>query len=417
MRLRSVFSRNTLRRLGAALRLARWWRPAGRLLHGTPPTADAQSDAAAPYDSLLVNRMRDLVRVAGRIPMIGRGLAVRLVAASYCELARKGWHCVLHVGGSPDVSHAELRLHGARVLAAGGDAPAELRCVASTGGSVKRVPARWPDGGDSTVARVETGGDLRDGVAELLEQLGGISQIVPPGASVLLKPNFNSYHAPPASTSLEMLTAVVGELRGAGASQIALGECSAIALGRTREVLGRTGVPEWARAHDVQLRYFDEEQWHRCEVPGRHFHEIIIPACVQEFDRIIYLLSAKTHHQAGVSLGLKMTIGFMHPAQRVELHCDHLTERIADTSLAVRPDLAILDATRCFISGGPAVGTVASPGVLLASRDLEALEQQGLGLLDEYGAIGLDVGEEQLRSVLALVDGAGVKREGQQEEQ
>ncbi|MFP4249579.1 MAG: DUF362 domain-containing protein [Armatimonadota bacterium] len=414
--LRRLFSRNTLRRLRTALRLARWWRQVARILRGIQPPEDAQGEAVTPYDALLVNRMRDLVRVTGRIPVIGRGLALRLVGASYCECAGRGWQCALHLGGTPRVNRAELRLYGARVLTGGDEDPADLRCVASTGGSLRCVPARWPAGGDSTVARVETGGDLPGDVAELLGQLGGLSGIVPPGAKVLLKPNFNSYHAPPASTSLEMLSAIVDELQAAGASQIALGECSAIALGRTREVLGRTGVPEWACARDVRLRYFDEERWCRCEVPGRHFREIIIPACLQEFDRIIYLLSAKTHHQAGVSLGLKMTIGFMHPAERVELHSDHLIGRIADASLAVRPDLAILDATKCFISGGPAVGVVASSGTLLASRDLEALEQQGLALLDEQGAIGLDTGQEQLRSVLTLRNDADVKRERRQEE-
>jgi uncharacterized protein (DUF362 family) len=97
-----------------------------------------------------------------------------------------------------------------------------------------------------------------------------------------------------------------------------------------------------------------------------------------------------------------MTIGFMHPAQRLELHRDNLTERIADTSLAVRPDLAILDARKCFITGGPAEGTVVSPGVLLASCDLETLEEQGIELLDEHGAVGIETGREQLECVREL---------------
>ena len=365
------------------------------------------SDDATCYDALLVGRMRDLTRIVARIPLIGARLAPRVVAASYCELRRNGWNCSLHVGGGPNAAGARLEVNGACVLDVG-EAGTDLRCVGRNGGDLESVPPRRPACDDVLIARVQSTDDVGADLAKLLDQLGGLSSIVRPGARVLLKANFNSYHDPPASTGLDLLTAAVGELEEAGAGVIALGECSAIALGRTREVLRQAGVTKWADAHKVEVRCFDEEPWQRCEVPGRRFHEIVVPACLQEFDHIIYLLCAKTHHQAGVSLGLKMTIGFMHPAQRLELHRDHLTERIADASLAVRPDLAVLDARSCFVTGGPAEGTVASPGVMLASRNLEALEEQGLDLLEAHGAVGVETGREQLRGAQTI--GAQIPR-------
>lgn len=386
--------RGKLARLLRVLRLVRHW-PAGmRLLSAGVPREVSRDEGPDPYDPLAVGDARRMVRRISRLPGAGPRLAAQAVAAFFVRCRGRGWHCALHVGGPGTPPSARLDLWGAPVLTAG-DPVAATRRVAHSGGELQRVGVRRPPVADATVARVAAGTTLGDDLARLLDQLGGLPQMVKQGASVLLKANFNSYHPPPASTGLDLLSATTDALRRVGASRIALGECSAIALGRTRDVLQRAGLPRWAEDHGVELRCFDEEPWHLCTVEGRHFREIVIPACLPDFDHIIYLLTAKTHHQAGVSLGLKMTIGFMHPAQRLQLHEDHLVERIVDASLAVRPDLAILDARTCFITGGPSHGTIAAPGVLLAARQLEPLEQAGLDLLAEHGAVGLDTGRRQ----------------------
>lgn len=400
MALSRFIVRRTADRLTTALRLARWWPAAARLVATDAMVESGPIRAAAPYDPLLVDRLKRLVARVDRTALGERG-AIRAVAASFLECRRLGWNCALHLGGPAYPTWAQLDLWGTPVLTAG-EPGTDTRCAARWGDPLTSVPARWPAGGDSTVGRTRTGGDLPADLRRLLDDLGGLETLITPGARVLLKANFNSYHAPPASTGLDLLTAAVGALREAGAAEIALGECSALALGRTRAVLRRAGLPGWAEAHGVQLRCFDEEPWQVCAVPGRHFREIIVPACLPEFDQIIYLLAAKTHRMAGVSLGLKMTIGFMHPAQRLELHRDHLVERIADASLAVRPDLAILDARQCFVTGGPAEGTVATPGLLLAARQLEPLEEAGLGVLAHHQAVGLDLGSEQLACAISL---------------
>jgi uncharacterized protein (DUF362 family) len=123
---------------------------------------------------------------------------------------------------------------------------------------------------------------------------------------------------------------------------------------------------------------------------------------LDQFDRLLYLVSAKTHHAAGASLSLKMSIGLMHPAQRMELHADHLVERIAEASLAARPDLAIVDARRCFVTGGPAEGEVRFPGVMLAGADLESLDEAALEVLAAYEAVGLGAARRQVEVARAL---------------
>lgn len=390
-------------RLLRALRLVRHLPAGRRLLSGGDFRQAPRDRAPAPYDPLEVADARRVVRRIGRRRRVGSGLAAQVVAAFFIQCDRRGWHCALHAGDPGAPPAARLELWRVPVLKAG-DPEAATRCVARSGGELRRVGVRRPEANDATVARVASGASVHDDLARLLDQLGGLAQVVTPGGSVLLKANFNSHHPPPASTGLDLLSATVDALRRAEVSRLALGECSAIALGRTRTVLERAGLPGWAADHGVELRCFDEEPWDVCPVAGRHVQEIVIPACLPDFDHIIYLLCAKTHHEAGVSLGLKMTIGLMHPAQRLQLHEDHLLERIADASLAVRPDLAILDARQCFVTGGPSYGAVAAPGVLLAARQLEPLEQAGLDILAEHGAVGLDTGRRQLACALGLSD-------------
>lgn len=386
MKLRKLFRLFGPGTFGTALRLHRHRVAARRLLDGDASASPCRT-TAEPYDALLVANLRKLLRLVRRVPVCGRRLASLTIAAAGHECAGRGWPCQLSPG--------TLDLWGVRVLQAGKPQGAAL----SLGPDVPTVTPRWPLNQDPTVSRLSTAEPLSASLADLLAPLGAI---VPSGASVLIKPNLNSYHPPPASTSIDLLQALVDQLRELGVTRLALGECSGIALGRTRGVFARYGLLEWARTNDVEIRLFDEEPWHACPVSGARFGQIVVPACLPEYDRLIYVGPAKTHHMAGVSLGLKMTIGLMHPVQRLELHHDHLTERLADAALAVRPDLAILDARQCFITGGPAHGTVAQPGLLLASRQLEALEEAGLQVLAEHGAVGLERGREQLAAARML---------------
>jgi uncharacterized protein (DUF362 family) len=63
-------------------------------------------------------------------------------------------------------------------------------------------------------------------------------------------------------------------------------------------------------------------------------------------------------------------VGFMHPFQRIALHKDHLEERIAELSLAVQPDISIIDARKIFVDGGPDKGTIAETKTIIVNNDL-----------------------------------------------
>jgi len=74
-------------------------------------------------------------------------------------------------------------------------------------------------------------------------------------------------------------------------------------------------------------------------------------------------------------------VGFMHPFQRIQLHKDHLQERIAELSMAVQPDISVIDARKIFIDGGPDFGKVAEAKTIIVNDDLFEADLAAYNLL------------------------------------
>jgi len=54
--------------------------------------------------------------------------------------------------------------------------------------------------------------------------------------------------------------------------------------------------------------------------------------------------------------------------------------------LAIRPSLTIIEGTKAFIDGGPSHGTLATPKVYLASKDILTADILGVELLKKHKA-------------------------------
>jgi uncharacterized protein (DUF362 family) len=60
---------------------------------------------------------------------------------------------------------------------------------------------------------------------------------------------------------------------------------------------------------------------------------------------------------------------------------------IAESNLVYRPDFYISDATKCFVTNGPNIGTLREPDIVLASSDVLANDAVGLALLKTLGTV------------------------------
>jgi len=237
------------------------------------------------------------------------------------------------------------------------------------------------------VSKVRVERDLKSSIARSVELIGGLEKAISSGDRVMVKPNFNSPDPYPGSTDLDFLKAVVRLLIEAGA-KVTVGESAGGIWRPTRKVFQKLGIVRALAEMGVEVIAFDDrpEDWVRVQIGGDYLDEVTVPRSAYEADRIVYLPCMKTHAIGRFTLSLKLSMGFMHPGQRRGLHARNLERKIAEISLVWQPDLIIMDGRKAFISGGPAKGELAEPGVIMASGDLVAIDVEALRILGSYNA-------------------------------
>ncbi len=226
---------------------------------------------------------------------------------------------------------------------------------------------------------------IKDAVLKSVEEIGGFKKFVKTGDVVFLKPNYNTADPSPASTSVDFLKAVVELSYDFGAKLAMIGESSTVTL-NTRKIMEKAGVLELLKMETPPRIYvFEEEVWVKKEIPGaKYLKNVSIPEILERADKLILLPCLKTHKQAKFTGALKLSVGFMKPAQRVPLHLMNLQEKIADLNKIIHPDLVIMDARKCFISGGPMKGVIREPNLILSSEDRVAIDIEGVKIIQGF---------------------------------
>ncbi len=253
-----------------------------------------------------------------------------------------------------------------------------------------RLPNPYVRGGKALVSFVTCQGHLKSDISRALELLGGLEPCIKPHDRILLKPNFNSDDPPPGSTCLEFLAAVIELLREHGCTRIWVGESAGRPWVPTQKVFRNTGLSQKMAELQVPLLDFDVSYYQDVPLQTSYWEHVAYPLELQEFDRIVYLPTMKTHFTAGFSMSLKLTVGLVHLFDRMTLHADNnmfVSQRAAQLNIPVKPDLIIMDGRMSFVSGGPAIGLKVHPGVILASGDPVAIDVQGVRLLQNYAAV------------------------------
>jgi uncharacterized protein (DUF362 family) len=241
--------------------------------------------------------------------------------------------------------------------------------------------------GMTLVSKVKVEQDLKSSVAKAVELIGGFGRVISAGDRVMVKPNFNSDDPYPGATDLEFLKVVVQLLKEAGAN-VVVGESSGAIWRPTKKVMERLGALRQLTDIGAEVIAFDERAWDwvRVRVDGDYIKEVTVPGSVYEADKIVYLPCMKTHQLARFSLSLKLGVGLVHPGERRSMHMRNLERKVAEFSLALQPDLIIMDGRKAFVSGGPAKGELVEPGVIMASGDLVAIDVEALKILGSYKA-------------------------------
>jgi uncharacterized protein (DUF362 family) len=250
-----------------------------------------------------------------------------------------------------------------------------------------RKRAAWLEDGEPLVSKVRVFDDVEDGVKRCLELLGGLDGVVRPGDRLLVKPNFNSPDPFPGSTDLGFLRAVLELLKDTGAD-IVVGESSGGLWRPTANTVARLGALDSLREMGIDFVAFDAgtTEWVDVPIEGEFLHSVTVPRAMYEAERLVYLPCMKTHKYARFALSLKLSMGFVHPADRLGYHMSALEQKLAEINLVWQPDLIVMDGRQAFVAGGPEKGELAEPGLIMASGDLVAIDVEALKVLQSYPA-------------------------------
>ena len=251
-------------------------------------------------------------------------------------------------------------------------------------------------GANSTVYMVK-GSSRVEMIPQLLKMFGqekwksGIA-----GKSVVLKPNFNSAHAFPGSTHPDTLKALLGSIRENGPSSLEV--IDRAGMGNTEKVMKEIGLQEFAGDYSADLLPYEKlgaDDMIRDKLEGGHWSRgIEWPRKLADADSIVQTCCLKTHQYGGhFTLSLKNSVGMVSRFDAKdeynymrELHrSEHQRRMIAEINALYHPTLVILDGMSCFVDGGPHIGTVKEPGVILASTDRVALDAVGVAILRHLG--------------------------------
>ncbi len=244
----------------------------------------------------------------------------------------------------------------------------------------------------ATIALVKTS-DRAWGVRQAIAILG-LNPIR--GNRVLLKPNFNSAEAAPASTHPDIMRSLVMELNEMGARSITVGERSG--MGDTRPVLEQTGVFDLAGEFGFNTVLFDElaeNDWVVKQSADYHWSSgFPVPRILLDSECVVQTCNLKTHGYGGhFTMALKNSVGFVPKTVSPgsynfmsELHdSPYQRQMIAEINATYTPSLIVMDGVEAFVDGGPAVGKMVSPSVVLAGTDPVAIDAVGVAILRLFG--------------------------------
>ncbi len=253
-------------------------------------------------------------------------------------------------------------------------------------------PAPTTEASVATIALVKTT-DRALGVRRAI-QLMGLNPVR--GNRVLLKPNYNSAEAAPASTHPDILRSLVMEMNEMGARSITVGERSG--MGDTRAVLTQAGVFNLADELGFDTVVFDEldeEAWIVQQSDEFHWESgFAVPRILLDSECVVQTCNLKTHRYGGhFTLSLKNSVGFVARSVSAgshnymeELHSSpYQRQLIAEINAAYTPALIVMDGVDAFVDGGPAAGKRVNPSVVIAGTDPVAMDAVGVAILRLFG--------------------------------
>jgi uncharacterized protein (DUF362 family) len=201
------------------------------------------------------------------------------------------------------------------------------------------------------------------------------------GKTVLLKPNLldeidNNY----AITNTEVIRSTITLLRESGCNKIAIGDGSAFQRD-TGAVVESSGLARVLKSLDVPFIDLNYDELIPIRVRDgwiRNVSTLWLPKHVCEADYIISMPKLKTHHWAGVTLGLKNLLGVIPGCRygwpKSIIHMNGINATILGLYQTLPPVISIVDGIIGMEGNGPLFGKPVQHGLLAMGSDPLAVD-------------------------------------------
>ncbi len=207
---------------------------------------------------------------------------------------------------------------------------------------------------------------------ELLNELGGISEFIKHGETVLIKPNMLEGVKKELSvtTHPEVVRSVIRQVKNVGAIPL-VGDSPGV--GSTVKAAEKCGTLKVCQEEQAELLPFKDV----VQIPfpqGRTVKKFTVAKALTEADKVISLAKMKTHSFMGITGAVKNLFGFIVGTDKAQFHLrmkkrDDFACMLVDLVELVRPVLYIVDGIVGMDGNGPRNGTPYQAGVLLAGTD------------------------------------------------
>lgn len=239
------------------------------------------------------------------------------------------------------------------------------------------------------------GTDTAAMIRTALGALGGIEAFIKPGDVVVVKPNvaFDRGPALGATTSPEVLAAVIQQIRAAGARRVI---CADNPINQPEGCFHKSGVGEAALRAGSELMMPTPDRFAPLSVGRfRNGEQVtgerglaldVWPLFWEPFrqaTKVVGIAPAKDHNLCGVSLTMKNWYGLLG-GRRNQFH-QQIHHIISDFPLMMKPTFVVLDATRILMKNGPTGGSLADlkPGnTVVIGTDMVAVDSYGYTLFE-----------------------------------
>jgi len=189
-----------------------------------------------------------------------------------------------------------------------------------------------------------------------VDAAGGMGKLVKRGDVVVIKPNIAWDRTPEqaANTNPAVVAALVTMALEAGAKEVKVFDRACNLDKRTYK---RSGIEDAARKAGANVFFTDDSRFVSVDIPGaRALKEWLLYRDAMEADVFINAPILKHHGATGITAGMKNLMGIAG-GDRGAWHVGRLDQRIADTQIAIKPDLVVVDAFRVLSAHGPQGGS------------------------------------------------------------